>query len=312
MPELLYRSLYRIRRVEEKIAEIYPTDKIQSPVHLSIGQEAISVAVCAALRPDDIVFGSYRCHAFYLAKGGNLNAMIAELYGKSTGCARGKGGSMHLVDVAAGVMGASAVVATTIPQAVGYALGVRMRRRSNLVVCFFGDGAMEEGVLHESLNFAAVKRLPVLFVCENNSYAIHSRLQTRQAFDIADLARSYKIPVEKFEDMDVLRLRDRVRTAAASIRANESGPQFFECACYRWREHVGPGEDFQFGYRTRLEAEPWFAQDALRRLGAMLEDRVRRAIEEDVEREIAAAFEFAEQSPFPDPSELYADLYKEG
>src|SRR5687768_655274 len=137
MIETFYRSLYRIRRVEEKIAEVYPTDKIQSPVHLSIGQEAISVAACAALQPEDIVFGSYRCHALYLAKGGDLDKMIAELFGKSTGCARGKGGSMHLIDVSAGVMGASAVVGTTIPQAVGYALALRMQGRPRVVASFF-------------------------------------------------------------------------------------------------------------------------------------------------------------------------------
>src|SRR5688572_3655012 len=168
-----YRSLYRIRRVEEEIARVYPTDKITSPVHLSIGQEAISVAVCEALRTDDVVFGTYRSHACYLAKGGSLRGMIAELYGKATGVAKGKAGSMHLIDVAAGVMGASAVVASSISQAVGYALAIKMRREDRVVACFFGDGAVEEGTFHESLNFAALKRLPVLFVCENNAYAIH-------------------------------------------------------------------------------------------------------------------------------------------
>src|SRR6516162_139746 len=145
MLERFYRSLYRIRRVEERIAEVYPTDKIQSPVHLSIGQEAVSVAVCEALRQDDVVFGTYRCHAFYLAKGGDLNKMIAELYGKVTGCARGKAGSMHLIDATAGVMGASAVVGTTIPHAVGYALALKMQQKPNVVACFLGDGAVEEG-----------------------------------------------------------------------------------------------------------------------------------------------------------------------
>src|SRR3989344_7824434 len=166
-----YRSLYRIRRVEEEIARVYPTNKIKSPVHLSIGQEAVSVGVCLALDSQDIVFGTYRGHALYLAKGGNLKKMIAELYGRATGCAKGKGGSMHLIDVTAGVMGGSAVVGTTIPQAVGYAYALKIKKSSSVVVSFFGDGAVEEGVFHESMNFAALKNLPIIFVCENNSYA---------------------------------------------------------------------------------------------------------------------------------------------
>src|SRR5947209_2166114 len=164
MYEQLYRSLYRIRRLEEEIARAYPTDKIKSPVHLSIGQEAVAVGVCAALRPDDVVFGTYRGHATYLAKGGDLRAMVAELYGKVTGCARGKGGSMHLVDVAHGVMGTSAVVATTIPHAVGYAWALKQRRSDAVTVAFLGDGATEEGVFAEALNLASLKQAPVLFV----------------------------------------------------------------------------------------------------------------------------------------------------
>src|SRR5262245_12617119 len=168
MHEALYRSLLRIRRVEEEIARIYPTDRIKSPVHLSIGQEAVSVGVCEALEPADVAFGTYRSHALYLAKGGDLKRMLAELYGKVTGCARGKGGSMHLIDAAHGVMGASAVVASTIPQAVGYAYALKLRGTPAIVASFFGDGAVEEGVFHESIHFAALRRLPVLFVCENN------------------------------------------------------------------------------------------------------------------------------------------------
>src|SRR5262252_1271798 len=180
MYDQLYLSLYRIRRVEQEVARVYPTDCIKSPVHLSIGQEAVSVGVCRALQPQDVVFGTYRGHALYLAKGGDLRAMIAELYGKATGCAKGKGGSMHLIDVAAGVFGASAVVGTTIPHAVGYAYALRLRREDRVVLCVFGDGAVDEGVFYESLNFAALKRLPVLFACENNAYAIHTHQRLRQ------------------------------------------------------------------------------------------------------------------------------------
>ncbi len=181
MFEPLYRSLYRIRRVEEEIVRVYPSDCIKSPVHLSIGQEAVSVGVCAALKPSDVVFGTYRGHALYLAKGGNLAALVAELFGKATGCSRGKGGSMHLIDTDAGVMGTSAVVGSTIPNAVGFAYAHKVRHSEGVIVSFFGDGATEEGVFAESLNFAALKRLPILFVCENNQYAIHTHQSRRQA-----------------------------------------------------------------------------------------------------------------------------------
>src|SRR5438552_3213079 len=202
MHERFFRALYRIRRVEEEVARVYPTDTIKSPVHLSIGQEAASVGVCEALRPDDIVFGTYRGHALYLAKGGDLREMIAELYGKATGCTHGKGGSMHLIAPAQGVLGTSAVVGTTIANAVGYAYALRYRQalgaglptppQPPIVASFFGDGATEEGVFAESLNFAALKRLPVLFVCENNRYAIHTHQSRRQATPaICDRARAY-------------------------------------------------------------------------------------------------------------------------
>src|SRR5918912_988627 len=199
----LYRALLRIRRVEEEVARVYPTDKIKSPVHLSIGQEAVSVGVCAALRPDDVVFGTYRGHALYLAKGGDLKAMVAELYGRATGCTRGKGGSMHLVDPEAGVMGTSAVVGTTIANAAGYAYALKLRGSEAAVVSFFGDGATEEGVFAETLNFAVLKRLPVLFVCENNGYAIHTHQSRRQGNpDICARAQAFGMPAESLDGND--------------------------------------------------------------------------------------------------------------
>lgn len=312
MLERFYASLYRIRRVEERIADVYPSDKIQSPVHLSIGQEAISVAVCEALQPEDVVFGTYRCHALYLAKGGDLKKMIAELYGKATGCARGKAGSMHLIDTSAGVMGASAVVATTIPLAVGYAFAQRHQGKSTVVVCFLGDGAVEEGVFHESLNFAALKKVPLLFVCENNSYAIHSHQRARQARgDICALARAHGMAAERFKEMDVQRIHQRTREVIEDIRAGLGGPYLLECRCYRWREHVGPNLDFDAGYRDREECQPWREADPLRTLGARLGPDVRSRIERKIDAEIESAFEFAEQSPFPDDAELVTDLYRE-
>lgn len=306
MIERFYRALYRIRRVEEEIARVYPLDKIKSPVHLSIGQEAISVAVCEALSPRDVVFGTYRGHALYLAKGGDLRQMIAELYGKATGCAQGKGGSMHLIDTDAGVMGTSAVVGTTIANSVGYAYAMKYRRSNAVVASFFGDGATEEGVFHESLNFAALKRLPILFICENNSYAIHTHQLRRQALaNIAGRARSYGMPAERIEDGDVLALHERMSQAISDIRSGETGPVFLECKTYRWKEHVGPGEDWQLGYRLPQELTPWRENDALVKLAAQLDDDVRLQIEGEIECEIEVAFAFAELSPEPKPEALF-------
>lgn len=311
-PQAVYRDLYRIRQVELEIARIYPTDKIKSPVHLSVGQEAIPVAVCRWLRRQDVVFGTYRCHAQYLAKGGDLKAMVAELYGKLTGCAKGKAGSMHLVDIAAGVMGASAVVATTIPNAVGYALAVEMQGRDTQVVCFLGDGACEEGVFHESLSFAALKKLPVLFVCENNGLAVHSRIEHRQPMArIADLVAGYGIRTRHFARLDFWELHQAVGEELARLRQTRQGPTFIEVLCYRWLEHVGPNEDFNAGYRSRAEAEPWYATDPLRTIGESLPASERSAIEAEVDAEIREAFAYAEDSPFPPDSELYTDLFKE-
>jgi TPP-dependent pyruvate/acetoin dehydrogenase alpha subunit len=311
MSERLYRALYRIRRLEEEVARVYPTDRIKSPVHLSIGQEAVSVAVCEALRPHDVVFGTYRGHALYLARGGDLRQMVAELYGKATGCTKGKGGSMHLIAPEQGVMGTSAVVGTTIANAVGYAYALRYRRQDAVVASFFGDGATEEGVFGESLNFAVLKRLPVLFVCENNGYAIHTPQARRQGTSaICERARAYGLPAELLGGNDVHLLCDRAREVVARVRAGE-GPWFLEVLTYRWREHVGPGDDYHLGYRTPAEAAPWIAGDPVRRLGEMLEPSARRRIEEEVEEEIAEAFAFAEASPFPEPAELTSDVFKE-
>ena len=312
MYESFYRSLYRIRRVEENIARVYPTDKIKSPVHLSIGQEAVAVGVCQALGSNDVVFGTYRSHALYLAKGGDLKRMIAELYGKRTGCAKGKGGSMHLIDVEHGVMGTSAVVGTTIPQAVGYAYSLKVQGKNLVVASFLGDGAVDEGVFHESMNFAKLKDVPMLFICENNLYAIHSHQRDRQPLqNICERARTYGMLAERIEDNDVLKIYERVGEATGQIRSGRSGPRFFECMTYRWKEHVGPNDDFHLGYRTPEETKPWIDNDQVKRMGALLDSRVREKIELEVEAEITEAFRFAEESAFPEPSELYTDVFKE-
>jgi TPP-dependent pyruvate/acetoin dehydrogenase alpha subunit len=307
----MYRSLLRIRRLEEEVARVYPSDKIKSPVHLSIGQEAVSVGVCAALEPKAVVFGTYRGHALYLAKGGDMSRMVAELYGKATGCARGKGGSMHLIDVDAGVMGTSAVVGTTIPNAVGYAYALKYRRHNAIVVSFFGDGATEEGVFAESLNFAVLKKLPIIFVCENNQYAIHTHQSRRQGTAaICDRARAHGLPAERIEQNDVLELFHRSRQVSSQVRAG-AGPWCFEVMTYRWQEHVGPNDDYHLGYRSEAEAQSWRESDQLVRLSGLLAPDERARIEADVEAEIAAAFAFAEKSDFPEAVELYADVFQE-
>jgi TPP-dependent pyruvate/acetoin dehydrogenase alpha subunit len=309
----LYRSLYRIRRVEEEIVRVYPTDVIKSPVHLSIGQEAVSVAVCEALRPQDAVFGTYRGHALYLAKGGDLNRMIAELYGKSTGCARGKGGSMHLVDVEHGVMGTSAVVATTIPEALGMAIAFQYRREPRVAVCFLGDGATEEGVFFETLNFAALRKAPLIMICENNCYAIHTPLHRRQAqVDLCRKAEAMGVPAVRFETDDVWAIHQRVSDTASRLRADAfAGPQFFEVPTCRWKEHVGPGDDFHLAYRDEATVRQCQAHDQLKKLAAVVPAAVREEIEGRAEAEIARAFALAADAPFPAEADLFADVYRE-
>jgi TPP-dependent pyruvate/acetoin dehydrogenase alpha subunit len=236
--------------------------------------------------------------------------MIAELYGKVTGCAKGKGGSMHLVDTGAGVMGASAVVGTTIPQAVGYAYALKLKRKDTIVVSFFGDGGVDEGVFHESMNFAALKSLPMIFICENNSYAIHTHQLRRQKLaNICEKACSYGMPAEQICDNDVLRIYERVGEAVRKLRAGEPGPFFFECMTYRLKEHVGPNDDFHLGYRNREEAERWVKNDPIHRLAERLDPEQRQKIEAEVETEIREAFSFAERSPFPEAAELYTDVF---
>jgi pyruvate dehydrogenase E1 component alpha subunit len=301
--EAMFREALRIRLVEEKIVEVYPTDRIQSPVHLSIGQEAVAVGVCAAIRRTDPLFGSYRSHAFYLAKGGDLKLMFAELYGKVTGGAKGKAGSMHLTAPEVGFMGSSAVVASTIPHAVGAALAAKRRGTGQVVLTVFGDGATEEGVYHESVNFAALHRLPVLFVCENNGYAVHSALSARQAYRIAELTAAYGIPVARVTDgQDFVVVRDAVAPAVERVRAG-GGPAFVEIATCRFREHVGTGEDFQAGYRSEAEVRAWAARDPLVRET----DRVAR-LAPGILAEIEAAMDFAERSPWPGREELLTDV----
>lgn len=308
--ERLYRQLYRIRRVEEEIVRVYPTDKIKSPVHLSIGQEAVAVGVCDQLRPSDILYGTYRGHAIYLAKGGDLDRMMAELYGKQDGLAAGKAGSMHLGDVGAGMIVTSAIVGTTLPLSLGHAFALRQRKSDSIVCVFFGEGAMDEGVFHETANFAALKKLPILFVCENNHYAIYSHVKDRMpAVNLCERAEAYRIPARRIGGGDIFAIHAAAKEAIAAVRAG-GGPRFLECETHRWRDHVGPGEDLHIGYRTAASLKPWTDNDQNARLAALLGEAARARIEAGVDAEIARAMERAEKSPFPAAATMYAHVYK--
>lgn len=305
----LYRSMYLIRRVEEEIIRLYPTDKIKSPVHLSIGQEAVAAAVCDHLNKSDVVFGTYRGHALYLAKGGNVPRMMAELYGKVDGCARGKAGSMHLVDPEVNMMGTSAVVATGISNAVGAALALKMQKSEAIVVCFFGEGATDEGAWHESMNFASLKKLPILFVCENNFFAIYSHVRDRLAGPgLLTRSRAYGIEAEHVEDHEPIKLHERAGEAIAAVRRGE-GPKFIECMTYRWRDHVGPGEDRVHRYRPDAELDMKITNDNLKIVAALLTDHVRKAIEAEEDKRVAEAIAFAEASQFPEDREVFDHVF---
>ncbi len=300
--ELFYKAL-KIRLVEQKIIELYPSDKIQSPVHLSIGQEAVAVGICQSLETKDLLCGTYRSHAFYLAKGGDLGQMFAELYGRVTGGCRGKAGSMHLAAPEVGFMGSSAVVASTIPHAIGAALAAKKLGKDQVIVAVFGDGATEEGVYHESLNFAQLHQLPVIFICENNGFAVHSRLHARQAYKITDQAKLYGLPVtECFEGYDLLKVHHTFADVLTKFQAQRT-PQFLEIQTYRYHEHVGPGEDFDAGYRSREELEKWRSQDPL-----ILDTKLVERFQPEIAQEIETAVAFAENSPNPGIEELLAHV----
>ncbi|MBA3660173.1 MAG: thiamine pyrophosphate-dependent dehydrogenase E1 component subunit alpha [Gammaproteobacteria bacterium] len=315
-PELvarLYKKMTLIRRLELRIAEIYHTDAVKSPVHLSVGQESIAVGVCDPLERDDIVSNTYRCHATYLAKGGDLKEMMAELYGKKTGCAGGKAGSMHLVDMKQGILGASAVVGTTIPVATGYALALQMKAKqtgkTSVVVSLFGDGGTEEGCFTESINFAALHQLPIIYVCENNRLAIHTPLEKRWATEkLCQRVETYGIKTVQILDADVFKIRETITKALADIRQGH-GPIFLECATYRWLEHVGPRDDHTDSYRDPAVYQQWIDNDQIKRLGQLLDESVRMRLDEEVTLEIQAAETFAEQSPYPLAEELYTHVY---
>jgi TPP-dependent pyruvate/acetoin dehydrogenase alpha subunit len=312
----LYRSMLKIRRVEERIQGLYPEGDMRCPTHFSIGQEAVAAGVCRNLRQEDYVVSAHRSHAHYLGKGGNLRAMFAELYGKVDGCASGKGGSMHLIDLAVNFLGCVPIVGSTIPIGVGAAFGAMLQDHGAITVIFFGDAATETGVFHESVNFAAVHQLPVLFVCENNLYSVNTPLDVRQPASrtIADLARGHGIPASQHDGQLVETVDAVAADTIARIREG-GGPQLLEFITYRWLEHCGPLGDLHLGYRTQEEFDSWVERCPIRLHRELLEqDRVidetaHAAIDAGIAAEIDDAVAFARNSPFPDRAELSRHMF---
>lgn len=312
----LLREMMRIRCIEETLADYYAEQEMRTPAHFSIGQEAVAVGVCAVLRRDDVAYSGHRCHAHYLAKGGDLLGMVAELYGKEIGCCHGRGGSVHLNAPEVGFIASSAILGQTMAVATGSAWAFAMDGSSRIAVSFFGDGAAEEGIFHETLNFAAVKRVPVLFVCENNLYSTHTSLEVRQPRGVAiwERAATYQMPAQLVDGNDVFAVRDAAAEAVAWCRAGK-GPAFLECSTYRWREHVGPNWDYDAGYRTRAEVEAWMARCPIQRAaaallaeGACTEDDLAHWRAEQ-RQEIEAAVAAAKLAPFPRVEDLLVGTY---
>lgn len=312
----LFFQMLRIRLVEEKVAEVYPEQEMRCPVHLCIGQEATAVGVCANLSRKDYALSTHRSHGHYLAKGGDLKAMISELYGKVTGCSRGKGGSMHLIDLSTGLLAATPIVGSTIPIAVGAVYGSLMRGDQRVGVAFFGDAAVEEGVFHESINFAILRKLPVIFVCENNQYSVYSPLRVRQPEGraIVDLAKGHGVEGFQGDGNNVLEVYQMAAQAIQKAR-HGGGPTFLEFKTYRWREHCGPNYDNYLGYRTDDEFQEWKQRDPVETFKAkllkesILQQKDVDSMTSELQREIEDAFAFAKASPFPEPDLLLNHVY---
>jgi TPP-dependent pyruvate/acetoin dehydrogenase alpha subunit len=317
-PEMAdYASMLRIRLVEEAIADRYGEQEMRCPVHLSIGQEASAVGVCGPLTQQDRMYSTHRCHAHYLAKGGGLKAMLAEIYGKAEGCIGGRGGSMHLAAPEVGLMSSVPIVASAIPMAAGAALSDKLDGNGQVTISFLGDACVEEGVFHETANFSRLHDLPVIFACENNLYSVYTRLDARQPNrPLTALPEAHGIPCEHVDGNDVALVRAATSRAVERAR-NGGGPTFLLLDTYRWREHCGPNYDNHIGYRTEAEFEEWRALDPLERSRAALiaagladADGLGHLVAE-FESEIDQAFEFAKNAPLPDPATAAVSVYAE-
>ncbi|MGP4020958.1 thiamine pyrophosphate-dependent dehydrogenase E1 component subunit alpha [Saccharopolyspora sp. 5N708] len=314
----LVRAMLRIRRVEEVLADYYRDEQqMRTPTHFSIGQEATAVGMCAATRPGDVVYTGHRSHAPYLAKGGDLQAMVDELHGRETGCAKGRGGSIHLIDTAVGFAGSAAILGEMIAVATGAAWAFALRGEPRVALTFFGDGATEEGVFAESLNFAAVHRLPVVFACENNQYSISSPLRQRQPVGtgITERAAAHGVHAVSVDGNDVFAVRDAGRAAVRRCRAG-AGPVLLELHTYRWREHVGPGWDHDHGYRSAEEIDAWVDRCPIRRAADAVRaaqpriDRWLREWDAEFTAEIHDAVRAAKAAPWPSIAELTRGAYE--
>lgn len=311
----MYRSMVLIRQFEERVADLVEEGKISTPCHFCIGQEAAAVGVCQALDLQDQVWGAHRSHGHYLAKGGNVNSLMAEIFCKETGCSGGRGGSMHVIDQSVGVMGTVPIVGATIPIAVGAALASKLRGERQVSVSFFGDGATEEGHFHESMNLAGVNNLPVIFVCENNLYSSHMEIHQRRREDnIIESAKTHGIEGHCVDGNDVLKVLSVTRQAVEHARQG-LGPSLLELRTFRWRGHVGPKWDEDVGVKRDVALNEWLQQDPIAKLRDLchssdIDAAALTSIDQQVAAEIESAVVFAEQSSPPEPGSLLRHVYK--
>jgi TPP-dependent pyruvate/acetoin dehydrogenase alpha subunit len=320
IPDVTLRTIYtlmlRIRKFEERVARLVSAGEIICPCHLYIGQEAIAVGACSTLRKDDWVFSTHRSHGHYIAKGGSLKALMAELYGKVTGCSGGRGGSMHLSSPEIGLPGSSAIVAGTVPLAVGAALAFKLQKKDNVAVAFFGDGAVDEGVWYESLNFASLKKLPVIFICENNLYSTHMPVADCLAdAEIYGKAAVFDIPGIRINGNNALEVFTVTQKAVNDARVGK-GPTLIECLTYRWLGHVGPSDDLDKGLRSREELDNWMGKCPIKSLEDLLLRRdiisepLKKRIGNEIDAEIEESLIFARESPYPDQSQVTSMVFK--
>ncbi len=296
-------AMLRIRLAEEAIARLVESGEAVCPCHLYIGQEAVAAGVCDVLEPADTVWGGHRSHGHYLAKGGSLDALFAEILGKTTGCSGGRGGSMHLLAPTQGILGTVPIVAGTVPLAVGAAMAYKMRKEPHVAVAFFGDGTLEEGHVHESMNLAALYRLPVIFVCENNLYSSHMHWSERRVADnLHQAGEFHSIPGARVDGNDVEAVCRASADAVARARAG-AGPSFLECRTFRWKGHVGASSDIDVGVKRRGELPEWLVRDPIARVAARLKQLgIEQFDDRDISREIETSVDRARAAPLP-PSE---------
>ena len=310
----LYRTMLRIRMVEEEIALRYPEQEMRCPVHLSIGQEGPAAAFSLVAELRDFAVSTHRAHAHYLAKGGNLDAMIAELFGKVTGCSRGIGGSMHLADKSVNFMGSSAIVGNSIPVGVGLGLASQMQGSGALSWVFLGDAATEEGVYYESMNFAVLKQLPVVFVCENNGFSVYSDESVRRPAGqtIVGVAEALGARAQSVDGNDALAALSAMSAIAEDVRSG-GGPALIELETFRQREHCGPNFDDQLGYRSEAYLQKWAPRDPIELLGLQLQSGTDEAwiskAKGEIQGEIETAFLKAREARFPTLEECREVLY---